>query len=86
MATINREQYNILDRFFRECVRFWEHELKTDSDIDKQPYINAIREIPKYNPYKMQGELIDEETRKHFIKRRYMDCYGKDWERYYKES
>lgn len=86
MAEINREQYDIMDKFFRECVKYWERELKTDSDLDKQPFLNALKEVPHNNPYRMQGEPIDPEARKHFIKCRCMDIYGKDWERYYTES
>lgn len=85
MADINREQYNILDQFFRECVRFWEHELKTDSDVDRQPFIHAIAEIPSVYPYAPNGYKLDPETVKHFKKCRYMDCYGRDWEKYYTE-
>lgn len=85
MADINREQYDILDQFFRECVRFWEHELKTDSDVDRQPYIHAIREIPSTDPYRIGCIPLDPETVKYFKKCRYMDCYGKDWEKYYNE-
>ena len=85
MANINEEQYAILDRFFRECLRYWEHELKIDSDLDKQPFINAIRDIPNHNPYKVQGELLDTETVRQFKKYRYMDCYGRDWKKYYRE-
>lgn len=86
MADINREQYAILEKFFFECVRYWERSLNTDSDIDNRPYINALKDIPTTNPYVIQGEPIDEETRKYFIKCRYMDTYGKDWKHYYKES
>ena len=85
MADINREQFDILEKFFGECLRYWERELKVSSDLDKQPFINAIRDIPTHNPYKMQGELLDAETVKQFKKYRYMDCYGKDWEKYYTE-
>lgn len=79
------EQYAVLDKHFRDCVRYWERELKADSDLDKRPYINAIKEIPVVNPLVMLGEPFDTELREDFIKSRFMDCYGKDWERYYKE-
>ena len=86
MDWTKEKQYDVLLKFFFECVRFWEHELKTDSDLDKTPYINAIKEIPKHDPYVPNGRPIDEEVRKEFIKHRYMDTYGNDWERYYKEN
>lgn len=80
------EQYNILMKFFGECVRYWEITLKSDSDFDKQPYINAIAEIPTHYPYSPQGELFNEDVRENFIKDRYMDTYGKDWEKYYQKK
>lgn len=85
MANINQEHFDILDQFFRECVRFWEHELKTDSDLDRRPYENAIREIPSTNPYRIGCIPLDTETVKEFTKSRYMDCYGRDWQKYYRE-
>ena len=69
-----------LERFFNDCLRFWERELNVDSDLDREPYINAIKEIPHYNPYVLHGELIDEDVRRRFIRHRLMDCYGRDWE------
>lgn len=80
------EQYNIMMKFFKDCVRFWEHELKTDSDLDRRPYENALMEIPTVDPFKPHGEPIDSDVREEFIKSRFMDTYGKDWERYYNEK
>ena len=78
------EQKATLEKFFYECVRYWERELKTDSDLDKTPYINAIKEIPTTNPYLYKDSpKIDEEVRNDFVKARYIDCYGKDWREYY---
>ena len=74
-----QEQYTTLYKFFFECVRFWERELKTDSDLDKTPYLNAIKEVPHNYPYKPNGEPIDENVRKEFIESRYMDVYGVNW-------
>lgn len=75
-------QMEILERFFNECLRYWERTLKVDSDTDKQAYINAIEDIPHYNPYSMQGKQFDEEVRSQFRKYRLMDCYGTKWEQY----
>ena len=75
-----------LEKFFGECLRFWERELKVSSDIDKQPYINAIKEIPSYDPYTPVGEQIDPNIRNEFVKYRLMDCYGNEWEKYYKDT
>ncbi len=77
-----QEQYDLMLRFFHDCVRFWERALKTNSDIDKRPYINAIREIPHNNPYKPDGEPLDEDVRKQFYEDRMMDTYGTDWRNY----
>ena len=79
---IKQEQYDVMFRFFHDCVRYWERELKTNSDIDKQPYINAIAEIPHNNPYKPNGEPLDEDVRKQFYEDRMMDTYGTDWRNY----
>ena len=79
-------QQETLTQFFFECVRFWEHELKTDSDLDKEPYINAIQEIPKFDPYvPYTPKPIDEDVRKEFVKSRCMDCWGKDWETHFEK-
>ena len=79
------KQYEVLYRHFKDCERFWEHELKTDSDLDREPYIHAIMEIPVVDPFHMKGEPFDKDLRENFIKSRFMDCYGRDWERCYKE-
>ena len=81
-----QKQYEVLDKHFRGCVRYWEHELKTDSDLDKEPYIRAINEIPSVDPTCPNGEPLDEDVVESFKKSRYMDCYGKDWQRYYKKG
>lgn len=80
------KQYDILIKFFFECVRFWEKELNTDSDLDKTPYQNAIKEIPTQYPYEPNGRKFDEDVREEFIKHRYMDTYGKNWETIYKKE
>ena len=41
----------ILERFFNECLRYWERTLRVDSDISNKAYINAIADIPHHNPY-----------------------------------
>ncbi len=79
------EQMAVLDHHFRGCLRFWEHELKTDSDLDRTPYINAIKEIPVVDPTCPNGEPLDKALREEFIKSKFMDCFGKNWERHYKE-
>ena len=73
----------ILEKFFGECLRYWERTLNADSDLDKRPFINAIADIPHHNPYRVSGELIDVAIREEFVKEKYMDCYGRDWQRFY---
>lgn len=75
----------ILEQFFGECLRYWEKTLGVDSDLSKEPYINAIKEIPHNNPYKKAGEEIPKEIRDKFIKYRLMDCYGNEWEKHLTE-
>ena len=72
-------QMGILEQFFGECLRFWERTLGVDSDLSQEPFINAMKEIPKYNPYKVQGELLDPDVVADFRRYRYMDCYGRDY-------
>ena len=80
------EQYDVLLKFFYECVKFWEITLKTDRDLDKTPYQNALKEVPKNDPNVPNGREFDKEVRDEFIRHRYMDTYGRDWERFYKEE
>lgn len=79
------EQYNVLLQFFYECVRFWEHELKVTSDESKEPYIHALKEVPRNHPKYIKGYEFDSDVRENFIKDRYMDTYGKEWKRYYEQ-
>ena len=76
------ETMAVLERFFGECLRYWEKTLKVDSDLSNEAYKNAIDEIPHRNPYKMCGEELNPEWVAEFKKYRLMDCYGKDWERF----
>ena len=76
------ETMAILEKFFGECLRFWEKELKVSSDLDKEPFINAIKEIPSTHPYRMGGEKLNPEWVAEFTKYRLMDCYGREWEQY----
>ncbi len=79
------EQLAILEHHFMSCVRFWECELNMDTDLDKEPYIRAIYEIPIMDPTRINGESFDKDIRESFIRYRFMDCYGRDWERYYEQ-
>lgn len=83
MNQTKQEQYNILLEFFYECVKYWERFLKVDSDLDKQPYINALEEIPDVDPNVPFGKPFDKDVLENFTKDRYMDTYGKEWEKYY---
>ena len=82
MAWTKEKQTETLEKFFGECLRYWEHTLNVDSDLDNQAYINAINDIPHHNPYSINGEEFDDDVRTQFRNSRLMDCYGKDWEQY----
>jgi len=73
-------QQFILEKFFGECVRYWERTLKTDADLDVMPFLKAMKEIPLKYPYAPDGKDFDPDIRQTFVKCRYMDCYGRDWE------
>ncbi len=78
----NRDyQYSILEQFFGECVRFWEKELNVDSDLSREAWVNALKEIPETNPYVVQGKdyPVDRDVLERFAISRYMDCYGNEW-------
>lgn len=86
MGWSKEEQYDTLDKFFRECVRFWEHELNTNSDEDNRPYKNALEEVPKHNPYiPFNPPELDKSVRDEFIKYRCMDIWGRNWESEYEK-
>ena len=75
------ETMSLLEKFFGECLRYWERTLGVDSDTSNEAYKFAIQDIPKRNPYKMSGEELNKEWVAEFKKYRLMDCYGKNWER-----
>jgi len=76
------ETMTMLERFFGECLRYWERALKVDSDTSNEAYKHAIEDIPHHCPYSPNGEEINPAWREEFRRSRLMDCYGKDWERY----
>jgi hypothetical protein len=85
MAYDKSKQQADLERFFNDCVRYWERTLKTDSDLDRQPFLNALNELPHCCPFVMNGEPFDDEVLRDFKKARLMDAYGLDWERHWEE-
>lgn len=72
------ETMALLEQFFIECLKYWERTLNIDSDVSNKAYLNAIFDIPKTNPYKPNGEKLNEEWVEEFKKYRLMDCYGND--------
>ena len=80
------ETERVLEKFFYECLRFWEKTLNVDSDLSNEAYKNAIEEIPETYPYHPQGEKLNPVFIARFKKLRLMDCYGKDWEKYMDEK
>lgn len=86
---MTEKQWNqelVLEQFFNECLRYWEKELNISSDESREPFINAIKEIPRTNPYLVGSkEVIDESLRNDFIKYRLMDCFGQAWKNHLHE-
>lgn len=80
-----RVEFDLLDKFYRECVRFWENRLNTDSDLSKEPCIKALEDVMEIttNPYiAFNSPLLDLETKEYFIKRCEMDIgLNKDFAR-----
>lgn len=81
-----KQQAQILYQFWGECVQYWERTLGVDSDLSKEPYIHALREIPKNNPYVVHVEPLDPYVITEFRKSRYMDTYGRSWKMYYQND
>lgn len=80
---INKEEtMAILEKFFAQCLSFWEKTLKVDSDLSKAAYIRAIKDIPITNPYKGTRQDLNPEYIAEFRNHRLMDCYGKEWKKY----
>ena len=77
------EQTESLTKHFNGCLKFWEKFLNTDSDIDNEPYIKAIEEIPVQDPLRIKGDFFDKEVVYGFAQSRLMDCYGKEWQEHY---
>ena len=78
------ETMGILEKFFGECLRYWERTLHVDSDLDRAAYEHANEDIPKHDPYSVSGELLNPEWVEEFRKYRLMDCYGHGWESHVK--
>lgn len=79
LSTLSKEEtMDVLDRHFKDCLKYWERTLGVDSDLSKEAYEHAIEEIPTNNPFKMQGEKLNEEWVEEFRQSRLMDCYGKN--------
>lgn len=70
------ETMALLEKFFNECLRYWEQTLNVDSDASNKAYLNAIADIPKTNPYKPTGEELNSEWAEEFKRYKLMDCYG----------
>lgn len=73
---MNTNDLVTLENFYRDCVRFWERELKTSADLDKQVSIMALEDVRRIttNPYvAYNSPKIDQDTKEYFIKRCEMD-------------
>ena len=75
-----------LDRFWFTEVKFWERKFGVDSDISKELYMMALKEMGnmtlKYSPFYPYPDSkyeLDTEAVKDFFKYKKMDLYGKEW-------
>ena len=66
-----KETEEILDKFFKECFRFW----KLRGETERQSFMNALKDIQtlKRNPYDPNGDLLDDAVKHKFIQYRKMD-------------
>lgn len=66
-----KETELIMDKFFGECVRFWQMQ----GNDERKAFENAIEDIErlKHDPYVPRGELLDEETKNLYVGYRKMD-------------
>jgi len=66
-----KETEKILDKFFRECWRFW----RLRGNTSRQSFENALKDIRniKHNPYVPTGDLLNEEAKQKFIHYREID-------------
>lgn len=66
-----KETEEVLDKFFKECWRFW----KLRGETERQSFMNALKDIQtlKRNPYDPNGDWLDESTKQKFIQYRKMD-------------
>lgn len=62
----SKETYDILNKFFKECLCYWE----SKGNTDRTPLENALEDVKrrKLSPYPpTMGDLLDEETKNKFI-------------------
>lgn len=78
-------QFRDLEGHFNGCLRYWQKVLKENADLDREPYLRAIDDIPHYNPFLVNGQPFDEEVLRAFKKARLMDAYGVRWEEHWDE-
>lgn len=74
---LNREEtYQILGEFFNDCVKFW---ILSGVKDYKEAFTLAIKDVEgvTHNPYSPQGELLDVEAKRLFIKYRNIDLRNK---------
>ena len=66
-----KETERILDKFFRECWKYW----KLKGNTDRTSFENALEDVRrlKHDPYVPTGDLLDEEAKNKFIHYREMD-------------
>ena len=85
MCSIEKQKKD-LEKFFFDCVRFWERFLKISADESKEPYQRALDDLPQCNPFVIDGrEPFNEGVLREFKRYRLMDTYGNDWEKHWDE-
>lgn len=83
---MDKRTFDVLDKHYNACVRFW---IKAEKCDEKAAMINALEDIRniKYNPFvafPKEEDLLDTNTVKQYKVSRLMDIYGKQWKEHLK--
>lgn len=67
MSLGEKETKDILDNFYKECLRFWEREVERGQDV--VPEEMALRDVRNltYDPRSPKGRKLDGETVKTWV-------------------
>lgn len=64
---IVKADYDIISKFFTECVRYWERTMNLSIGDDIRPILMALNEVCDVDPNEPHGRPLDEYTRTLFI-------------------